>query len=105
MKDIFDIDPPATHVQKVENAVADLLKEKRQQERRKLFAWIMVPAFASLFGILIYKKNESTDHNELMADQDLLQEVQDTEELEMFANLDLLEDFETLEEWDGSEEA
>lgn len=103
-KEIFDVKPSAAHVEKVKTAVEDLLAQKRQEERRNWFQWLLVPAFASAAGFVIWKKNSQPNEGFLAA-QEILEEVDDVNELELVADLEILEDFETLEEWDGFEEA
>ena len=103
-KDFFDMNPTDAHTQKVKSAVEDILAETRQQERRKWFQWLLVPAFASAAGLMIWKKTAKPNES-FLADQDVLVEFDNANDIEIVADLELLEDLETLEEWDGLEEA
>lgn len=104
-KNLFDMNPSFQHVEKVKVRVEELLKQKRQEERRKIFAWFAAPAFATVFGFFLWKKNEETPNAGFLADQDLLQEFEDAGEVELVAELEVLENYELLEEWDGREDA
>ena len=88
----------------MKSTVEEILAQKRLEERRKWFAWILVPAFASAAGILFFKQSQKPNEG-FLAEQDLLIELDGAGDVEVVADLDLLEDLETLEDWDGHEEA
>lgn len=102
-KSLFERNPSENHVARVKSAVEDLLKIKRQAERRKWFAWMLVPAFASVAGISLWKKSTELS-DPLIAEQQLLLEIENDSDLDVVADLEILEDLEMLEEWDGIDE-
>lgn len=103
-KNLFDIHPPESHTGRVEDAVADVLKQKKILGRRKMLQWMMAPAFASLVGIYIWKKQKTTNE-EMLADQDLVESIEHESDLELVSDLDLIEDLELVEEWNEFEDS
>lgn len=103
-KNLFDVQPPAAHTTDIENAVADVLKEKQQQHRRRFLQWMMAPAFASLVGIYLWKK-QKTNNEEMFADQDLMVSIEHESDLDLVSDLELIEDLELVEEWNEFEDS
>lgn len=108
-KDIFNVDPSHEHLNKVQAAVDPILKRKRQERRRRLWTWFLVPAFASVASIFVsgnlLKKTNGKKETLFLAEFEWLNDLESESDLEMIADLEVLEDLEFLEVWDGSEEA
>lgn len=103
-KNLFDIQPPESHAERVENAVADILRQKKSLGRRQMLRWMMAPAFASLIGIYLWRK-QKTNSEEMLADQELFEAIEHESDLEMVSDLDLIEDLELVEEWNEFEDS
>lgn len=105
MKDknsLFDQPTSPQHDEKVLLRVGKVLLQNRRNNLRRIVSWLLVPAFASLFGFYLIQNNKE---NENLAADDFLLDTVNQEDLELLADLELFEDIDTLEEWDGSEEA
>lgn len=104
-KNLFDVDPSEEHLKRVLEAVSPLLKERRLENRRKWFAWLLVPAFASLGSFFIFRKTRIRKETSFLAELELIESLEDESDLELVADLEVIEDLDFLEDWDGSEEA
>jgi hypothetical protein len=104
-KNLFNVDPSEEHLKRVQEAVGPILKERRLDNRRKWFAWFLIPAFASLGSFFIFRKTSARKEISFLAELELIESFEDESDLDMVADLEVIDDLEFLEDWDGSEEA
>jgi hypothetical protein len=100
---LFDQPTSPEHDAKVHSSVEKILLQNKLNGRRKLFAWLAVPALASFLGFFFIRSTKESESLNQLADFFLIKDEPE-EDLELIADLELLEELETLEDWDGSEE-
>jgi hypothetical protein len=98
----FDLKTSNEHDENVLKKASLALNEKRIQERRKLWSWILIPTTAIAGLILALRVGNNWGVETAREDIILFADLENEVDLEILADLEILEEIDDLEAWDES---